>query len=187
MKKYIKGFTLVELLVVIAIIGILSTIIIANVSSSKASGRDAKRITDIKNLQLSLELYYNDYNQYPTTLGALVPIYLSTLPSDPSSSVACSTGAQSSCYKYAIYGANPTINVCLTSNPPLSYHLGALLESTSNSALTKDLDGASSETYCTIGPADFSGTGAGVSGQCSSASGTPQPGGTELCYDVNQS
>ncbi|MDE1975431.1 MAG: type II secretion system protein [Patescibacteria group bacterium] len=60
-----KGFTLIELLVVIAIIGILSGIILTNLSSARAKARDAQRISDIGQLQLALSLYYDRCQQYP--------------------------------------------------------------------------------------------------------------------------
>ncbi|NCN06972.1 MAG: prepilin-type N-terminal cleavage/methylation domain-containing protein [Candidatus Pacebacteria bacterium] len=60
------GFTLIELLVVIAILGILSTIGIGSFLSSQMKSRDARRKTDLKNIAIVLETYYNDKNSYPT-------------------------------------------------------------------------------------------------------------------------
>ncbi|HEY6022478.1 MAG TPA: type II secretion system protein [Candidatus Paceibacterota bacterium] len=45
-----RGFTLVELLVVVAIIGILASIVIVNVSGSRAQARDAKRVEDLQSI-----------------------------------------------------------------------------------------------------------------------------------------
>ena len=64
MKK-LRGFTLIELLMVIAIIGILSSIVMVSLGSSKTKSRDAKRVSDIKQVQTALELYYSDQNGYP--------------------------------------------------------------------------------------------------------------------------
>ena len=64
-----KGFTLIELMVVIAIIGILTAIITANLAQSKSKSRDAKRISDIAQLQLALELFFDRCNVYPSTLA----------------------------------------------------------------------------------------------------------------------
>src|SRR3989338_3958065 len=98
----LTGFTLIELLMVIAIIGILSSIVMVSLGSSKTKSRDAKRVSDIKMLQLALATYYSDYLQYPTTLSPLVPNYLPSLPRDPSSSTACTDGGQvGPCYYYS--------------------------------------------------------------------------------------
>ena len=64
-----RGFTLMELLVVIAIIGILSSVVMASLSGARAKARDSERITEIAQLQLALELYYNNCKQYPSTLA----------------------------------------------------------------------------------------------------------------------
>lgn len=85
-----KGFTLIELLVVIAIIAILTALIITNLYSSRGKARDAKRISDIAQIQLALEQYFNKNSGYPSAdSGYLVPDvlkddgYISVLPTDP--------------------------------------------------------------------------------------------------------
>jgi prepilin-type N-terminal cleavage/methylation domain-containing protein len=60
-----KGFTLIELLLVIAIIGILTTIIIANINQSRVKARDSKRLQEIRQVKLALELYYDSNKVYP--------------------------------------------------------------------------------------------------------------------------
>lgn len=68
MKKNLSprnGFTLIELLVVIAILGILAAIGLASFLGTQEKARDAKRKSDLDNIARALELYYNDYNEYP--------------------------------------------------------------------------------------------------------------------------
>jgi general secretion pathway protein G len=60
-----KGFTLIELLVVIAIIGILSTLAVVSLNNARQKARDAKIVSDVKNIQTALELYFNDTGAYP--------------------------------------------------------------------------------------------------------------------------
>jgi prepilin-type N-terminal cleavage/methylation domain-containing protein len=79
------GFTLIELLVVIAIIGILSSVVLASLNSARAKGRDARRISDLKQLQLALELYYDaNGSEYPDTLAPVVTAgFIGSIPTDP--------------------------------------------------------------------------------------------------------
>ena len=65
-----KGFTLIELLVVIAILGLLATIGLASFRSTQIKGRDSQRKNDLNQIQKALEMYYNDYGQYPDSLPA---------------------------------------------------------------------------------------------------------------------
>ena len=81
-RKDSRGFTLVELLVVIAIIGILASIILSSLGSAKAQARDARRISDIKEIQLALELYYDANNVFPNKISVanlVTPGYISVI------------------------------------------------------------------------------------------------------------
>lgn len=60
-----KGFTLLELLVVMVIVGLLSAIGLGGFMSSQKKGRDTRRKADLQAIQSGLELYYNDFNEYP--------------------------------------------------------------------------------------------------------------------------
>ncbi len=83
MKGESRGFTLIELLVVIAIIGILSSVVLASLGTARAKGRDARRLTDVKQFQLALELYYDEYREYPIELSSVAPTYIAVVPNDP--------------------------------------------------------------------------------------------------------
>jgi prepilin-type N-terminal cleavage/methylation domain-containing protein len=82
-KQNQKGFTLIELLVVIAIIGLLASVVLLALGSARSKSRDAKRVADVRQVVSALELYYNDNNGYPTTMGGLVPTYLGAVPAYP--------------------------------------------------------------------------------------------------------
>lgn len=62
-----KGFTLVELLVVISIIGILSSLSTISVNIARERARDAKRQSDMAQVQLALYLYFDDNLRFPVT------------------------------------------------------------------------------------------------------------------------
>lgn len=69
-KSKTKGFTLIELLVVVAIIGILSSVVLASLNTARAKARDAKRLSDMRQMQIALELYYDSFGRYPDSDGA---------------------------------------------------------------------------------------------------------------------
>lgn len=79
--KTSRGFTLIELLVVIAIIGILASTVLASLQSARASGRDAQRISELKEIMKALELFRNANNGlYPCTpVAAAAPLNITAL------------------------------------------------------------------------------------------------------------
>ena len=123
-----RGFTLIELLVVIAIIGILSSVVLASLNSARKKGRDARRIADIKQLQLALELYYDANGSYPaviSTATVVTPGYISVVPTDPSNNVE---------YAYMPYAATGSATTCS------GYHIGTSVETSNHTSLNSDAD-----------------------------------------------
>lgn len=68
MSRAKKGFTVIELMVVISIISSLSSIVLAGLNTAKAKGRDSFRISQIKEVQKALAIYYSNHSNYPSNL-----------------------------------------------------------------------------------------------------------------------
>lgn len=66
-----RGFTLIEMMVVIAIIGILTAIVTANLVAAKSKTRDAKRVSDLSQIQIALEMAFDRCNAYPPNITNL--------------------------------------------------------------------------------------------------------------------
>lgn len=64
-KSKVRAFTLIELLVVISIISLLSSVVLASLNTSRQKARDTRRLSDIRQIQIALELYYDKNGQYP--------------------------------------------------------------------------------------------------------------------------
>ena len=115
--KKSQGFSLIEILVVISIVGILTSILVVNYNQARQNSRDKIRMSDLKSLQLAIELYKSQNGTYPTqgcgsgsqwagpgpydqSWGAscenyilgLVPDYIGKLPRDPSREDEMNTG-----------------------------------------------------------------------------------------------
>jgi len=97
-----KAFTLVELLVVLAIIGILASIIVVSLQTTRTKARDTRRKADMEAIRGALEVYRNTNGSYPNSLlcqfrldvwcssayginwiPGLAPDYISVVPVDP--------------------------------------------------------------------------------------------------------
>ena len=172
------GFTLIELLVVIAIIGILASIVMVSLTSAQVKARDAKRVADIKEIQLALETYYNDNQVYPTDIYsatahpvAFVGKYMSTVPCDPSSPSGSCTQ-----YAYSPMALAASNSVCGY------YHLGATLEDKNNSALLQDADLPLAPGW--VGHCMVGGTNSNFDGNASACTYNNSQDSTDQCYDV---
>ena len=93
-NRFSRGFTLIELLVVIAIIGLLSSVVLASLNSSRHKARVVRRLSDFRQIERALYMYHDTNGSYPIGMdsdndganwgalkAALVP-YIN-LPQDP--------------------------------------------------------------------------------------------------------
>lgn len=128
-----KGFTLVEMLVVLAIVGVLTGVVLSSTSAARAGARDGARISNLKQIQLGLAVYFDVNRKYPSDLNSLVTDkYIPSLPVDP----------QGASYEYI-------------SSPSNTYCLGATLESTipdDNAHCTSVAPGFTQKSNYTVKP-----------------------------------
>jgi len=163
------GFTLIELLAVIAIIGILSSVVLASITTARIKSHDAKRIADLGQLSLALEMYFDVNQSYPSTtpsgyagvdatvqfltaLNFLPPLELPPVGSEPT---------------YLYHGINAAGECLLVADGVCtSYVIGSTLERSDNVVLTTDADK-------TVGTVFY-----GAGSTCLT------PGGVEQCFDI---
>lgn len=136
-----KGFTLIEILVVVAIIGILASVVLVGLGPAQKQGRDARRISDLKQVETALQLYFNKCGFYP---GGINPDQPCTDRSAPADWTALKEALLGSGIGVNSIPCDPLDSTCV-SNPYLyssdgtSYVLGAQLEQP-NTALDNDVD-----------------------------------------------
>ena len=130
-----KGFTLIEILIVVAIIGLLSSIILVGLGSFNVRARDTNRITDLRQTENALALYYNKNQGYPSAgdwtalITALTGagIGATKVPNDPITSRTYSYGVSTDGQQYVLAGT---------------------LEDAGNRELLKDVDGTVFSVAC---------------------------------------
>ncbi len=64
-----KGFTLIELLVVIFIIGVLVSLLLANILGARQRAEDVEKKSNLNQIKKALRLFYNDNQSYPDVSG----------------------------------------------------------------------------------------------------------------------
>jgi len=72
MKKSNGGFTLIEILVVVLILGIIATVVVANIGNKPDPAKAKLTGAQIKLLRADVELFKADHNRYPASLEELV-------------------------------------------------------------------------------------------------------------------
>jgi prepilin-type N-terminal cleavage/methylation domain-containing protein len=160
LKNTKRGFTMIDLLAVIAIIGILSSVVLASLLTSRQKSRDAKRIFDLGQVQLALELYFDRTQSYPSStpkicgpLGTLVCEGTSGATGNDAAIVGLAdtkqkflakaplpSGGGGTAVAYYYYGLLSTNLDCTGQVSCTRYSLGTTLERSDNTVLRSDAD-----------------------------------------------
>jgi len=78
------AFIFAGILGILLIPAILFSTVFLSLGSAREKARDARRQADIRQIQMGLEIFYNEQNKYPFSLNELSPKYLPSAPVDPS-------------------------------------------------------------------------------------------------------
>jgi general secretion pathway protein G len=138
-KSSQKGFTLLEMLITVSIIGILAAITSANLGGARTRARDTERVTEVSQIALAVEHYYNACRQYPAMLaltanngtcpvGVTLDSFITSIPTDP---------LNNGTFVY-VYAVNGTFD---------DFVIKATLE-TNSSSLENDVDGTKVSEDC---------------------------------------
>lgn len=148
-----SGFTLIEMLIVIAVIAILASVILVGLGPVQKQGRDSRRISDLRQVQNGLELYYNKCGFYPgannfgnsacATAGSDDPVWNNLANALISSNIGVSNvpvdPTNNTIYFYR-YGTDANQD---------NYVLGAQLEDSGNPSLKNNTNGSVNGIDCT--------------------------------------
>lgn len=66
-----RAFTLIELLIVVSIIGLIATIAVTATNNARQKARDARRLSDLKQLQSALGLSYEPGISFPVVAAPI--------------------------------------------------------------------------------------------------------------------
>ena len=150
---------------------LLSSVVLASLSTARQKSRDGKRISDMSQIQLALELYFDATQAYPLTTGAsfaadVVPNLLIANGFLPKSPIP-PTGATYSYFATTAATGTVFTNCTATATGCLGYLLAIPLERTDPYVLSSDADSS------IVGLFD------GKTSTCASGAGS-----TEYCYDL---
>lgn len=165
-----KGFTLIEILIVVAIIAILATVVLVGLGPTQQAGRDARRLSDLREVQQGLQLYFSKCGYYPgvAVLGDCLAtgftsktlwadmktaltgsnIGVSSVPNDP-----LNTGGAVPTYYYASQGASGSDYVIaakleVPNNTAFRGYTSPTLDTTPTDPGWAPGCGSTSSTYC---------------------------------------
>ena len=159
MIKNKKGFTLIELLVVIAIIGILSGLIIVNLSGAQNSAKDAKVKAMMDQIRTAAEVYKSTVGQGTYSTSATSPLNITACGNNASTMMTTGSDVLKACEAAddELDSTTDNIIVTITSGTSGAYCAMIPLSSSSGGHFCVDSTGyaGSSTSYDDCGGGDY--------------------------------
>jgi prepilin-type N-terminal cleavage/methylation domain-containing protein len=142
-----RGFTLVEILIVVAIIGILASVALIGLGPVQKRGRDSRRISDLRETQSAIELYYSKCGYYPGSPAGAGAGGCQSTWSQQNGWDNLTNALKNSDIGITRVPVDPSANkhYDYASSNGSSYVVSATLEDTNNSVLKDDIDGTGVE------------------------------------------
>ncbi len=121
-NKNKNAFTFVEILVTISILVVLISISIFAFRSTGAESRNTKRVSDIKQIQVALDMYRKESGSFPTTItmgselknATTSTVFLKKIPNNPSPEDDGTCADQNYQYTYATATDTYTLSFCIS-------------------------------------------------------------------------
>ncbi|MEK9209462.1 MAG: hypothetical protein AAB926_01385 [Patescibacteria group bacterium] len=82
-KRTLLIIASVLVILVIVIIAISASLVLTSLNSAQGKARDARRISDINQIRIGLEMYRDESGSYPSVLDQSLSKYIPNMPIDP--------------------------------------------------------------------------------------------------------
>jgi prepilin-type N-terminal cleavage/methylation domain-containing protein len=147
LTKLQAGFTLIELLVVIAIIGLLSSIVLASLSTARAKAADAAIQSNLVGVRSSAELRYSEKGCYTGTndCSTITTYRNSCLPNFSSGDGSIFGQANISAQITAAQLAGGDLTVCAITNEGTAWAVAVVFKTDTSKAWCVDSAGTSKQ------------------------------------------
>jgi general secretion pathway protein G len=135
------GFTLIEMLIVVAVIAILSSVVLVGIAPVRARARDSRRLSDLRQVQNALELYFSKCGYYPGSAQSGVCIAFPGAAANWTELTAALTGSNIGVNKIPNDPSAGKTYFYGTNGAGSSYVVAAQLEDVNNSVLSSSDSG----------------------------------------------
>jgi type II secretory pathway pseudopilin PulG len=116
-----SGFNVLQTTILVFIVFVLALVVVLAYFSAQRTARDAKRVSDIQQLQLALKHYYEEFGYYPQASAGNQAVgvdnsfsrFVSPWPTPPAPDGGCTNQYNTYAYEQLNGGENYQLRFCL--------------------------------------------------------------------------